>query len=700
MLQSGEVDCVLLDFNLPDMDGLAFMHGLGDNEAVQSTPIIVLTREGNEALAVQAMKCGAADYLTKGDLTVELLGRSVRHAVAARDARRTLIEQNVLLHTLLETIPNPIFYRDRAGRYLGCNKAFETFLGKPKEEIVGRLVSEVLRPQPTREIMDKENQVLFSEGKQILETTLYNSDNELRDMISSKARFVDAVGDVKGVVGVLMDITEHKQMEAALRKASEELQANVKKLEAANQKIVDQQQAVIEEERLKVLLQMAGATAHELNQPLAALMGYIDLFAFDRDDPNLVNSHLDKIKEAGHRIAKIVKKIQSIRPDQAQSTKAHKGVVALERDVNLLVIEDLDADYDRIVAALADEERIQITRAFSFSEALEQISVSSFHIIILDYLLPSGNGLEFLANLEKLQIDTPVVFSTGHGDEMIAAQAIQAGAYDYLPKSHLDRPNLMHVIAHTLEKHRLKGEVNRAMEKMADMSVRDDLTGLFNRRYMNELLEREFSRAQRYGSDLSCLLIDMDFFKQINDSYGHIFGDFVLKRFAEQLIENVRESDFCFRYGGEEFLVLLPNTDIEGACNTAEKLRSAIEAYTFQDGETVTNATISIGSVSFQAHQPPDVKSMLAYADKALYKAKADGRNRIMVYLEKAQEGFEGEPPDVDMAYFRERMASILEKTKRASLNSLTLLFDQLGAGKFKVHNQLSLAQIDLIGHK
>ncbi len=700
ILRSDTIDCVLLDFNLPDMDGLSFLEALDDHDSVLSTPIIFLTGQGDETIAVQAMKSGAADYLIKGDLTAELLGRAIRHAVATRDARRALTEQNVLLNTLLETIPNPIFYRDREGRYLGCNKAFEAFLGKTKEEIVGKRAREVLRPPPTREMIESENAVLFSKEKQGLEAALYNCDNELRDVIVSKACFVDAVGEVKGVVGVLVDITERKQMEAALRKATEELQANVSKLETANRKIVDQQQAVIEEERLKVLLQMAGATAHELNQPLVALMGYIDLFAFDRDDPVMVASHLDKIKEAGHRIAEIVKKIQSIRPDQAQPAKAGRGIVTLEREVNLLVIEDSDADFERIVAALVDEQGVHITRAFSFSEALEKIVDTPFHIVILDYLLPSGNGLEFLADLEKLQIDTPVIFSTGHGDEMIAAQAIQAGAYDYLPKSHLDRPNLLRVIAHTLEKHRLKGEVNQAMEKMADMSVRDDLTGLFNRRYMNELLEREFSRAQRYGNDLSCLLIDMDFFKQINDSYGHIFGDFVLKRFAQHLAENVRESDFCFRYGGEEFLVLLPNTDIEGACNTGEKLRSAVEAYTFRDGETATNATISIGSVSFKEHRPQDVRSMLAFADKALYRAKAEGRNRIKAYLEKSKEHLQEAQSEVDMAYFRERMATILEKTKKASLNSLTLLFDQLGAGKFKAHNRQSTAQIEMMGQK
>ncbi len=462
--------------------------------------------------------------------------------------------------------------------------------------------------------------------------------------------------------------------------------------------ISGQDQAVIEGERLKILLQMAGATAHELNQPLVELMGYIDLFAFDRDDPVKMDSHLDKIKAAGHRIAKIVQKIQAIRPDQVEPAGSDVKIVSFDRPIDLLIIEDLDSDYERIVAALAGEERIHISRARTFEEALSKLAENTFHLMILDYLLPWGNGLAFLTDLERMRIDIPVIFSTGHGDEMVAAQAIQLGAYDYLPKSHLDRPNLLRVIAHTLEKHRLRAEVNQAMEKMAEMSVRDDLTGLFNRRYMNESLEREFSRARRYDNDLSCLLIDMDFFKQINDAYGHIFGDAVLKQFAGLMKAKVRESDLCFRYGGEEFLVLLPNTDIEGARNTGEKLRSASEAYLFRDGENEIHTTISVGCVSLRLHQPPDIRSMLALADKALYRAKAEGRNRLIVYMETPGDMLQGEKQDVDMAFFRERMTAILEKSKKASLNALALLLDQLGAGRFKAHNHQSLAQIDWMG--
>lgn len=564
LLNDAPVDCVLLDYDLPDSSGLALLENLVHCTHERCTPVILLTAVGNESMAVQAMKIGAADYLNKKTLTQELLVRAIRHALERRDDRQALLEKNA-------------------------------------------------------------------------------------------------------------------------------------KLQDANDRIVEQQKALIEEERLKVLLQMAGATAHELTQPLGTLMGYIDLLDMDKDDPATTAVYVEKMKDAGHRIARIVQKIQNIRPEQADPVPDTSHAIAFDRDIQLLVIEDGDDDYKRIDRALAHKKQIHLSRAHDISDALDTLNKHSFDMIILDYLLPTGNGLDFLAHLEKQKIDVPVIFSTGHGDEMIAAKAIQGGAYDYLPKAKMDADSLLRMVAHTLEKHRLKNEVRQAMQTMADMSVRDDLTGLYNRRYMNELLDREFSRAQRYGNDLSCLLIDMDFFKQVNDSYGHIFGDHVLKCFAAHLRDNVRDSDFCFRYGGEEFMVLLPNTDIEGANQTAEKFRAFVEAYAFTDETTAIHITISVGSVSLQKHHPEDVRTMLAYADKALYQAKAEGRNRLIEYMGGSQRSPSEAPADVDLVYFRERLASILIKTRSAALNSLSLLMNQLGADYYKEQHQKALIQIELM---
>ncbi len=700
ILLSNAIDCVLLDFNLPDTTVQDFIPRIGACSLTRCTPVIFLIGKGDEAAAAQAIKKGAADYLDKSVLTGSLLVRAIKRAIDQRQAQRAVLEQNALLNTLIETIPNPIFYRDKDGVYIGCNKAFENFVGIDRQKIIGRTTLEVIRPKATQNYFAFESDLIAKGGTHYQENWLYDSRGQTRNVIVSKAGFTDAGGQIRGVVGVLVDITDLKKMEAALRKTGEELKENITKLEAANRRIIDQQNALIEEERLKVLLQMAGATAHELNQPLATLMGYIELFEFDKDDPEKVAAYLEKIKTAGHRIAEIVEKIQSMRPDQVEVKSNGVNVITIDQDVHLLVIEDQGSDYDRITEMLKHQQRFQISRARDFDDALRALEQHTYDIIILDYLLPSGNGLDLLDKLNERELETPVIFSTGHGDEMIAAKALQAGAYDYLPKSRMNRDTLLRRVAHCLEKHRLKNEVRQTMKKMADMSVLDELTGLHNRRYMNELLDREFSRAQRYGNDLSCLLIDVDFFKQINDSFGHIFGDFVLKQFSACLKRNVRESDFCFRYGGEEFLVLLPNTDIEGAGNTAEKLRSFVEDQAFAYEDFSARITISIGGVSLKRHRPKAIKDMLAFADKALYRAKSEGRNRIVIYMDNAQAVNPDNEMDVDIVFFKEQLSAILEKNKTAALNALSLLLNQLGAEKYMPHHQKALVQIDLMARQ
>ncbi len=144
LLRSVAVDCVVLDYNLPDLDGLAFLAEVAQEPEIKGLPVIFLTGQGNETVAVQAMKNGAADYLVKGALSGDLLTRAIRHALETREARQALVEQNTFLNALLETIPHPIFYRDTQGRYTGCNKAFEQFAGKNRSEIVGRTPIDVL----------------------------------------------------------------------------------------------------------------------------------------------------------------------------------------------------------------------------------------------------------------------------------------------------------------------------------------------------------------------------------------------------------------------------------------------------------------------------------------------------------------------------------------------------------------------------
>jgi two-component system cell cycle response regulator len=478
------------------------------------------------------------------------------------------------------------------------------------------------------------------------------------------------------------------------RQAELRLRRTVDALREANQKILEQQKSVIEEERLKVLLEMAGATSHELNQPLTALMGSIELLRVGEEIPARFSRHIDRIDRSGRRIAEIVKRLSAIRRVETKPYSGGAAIIDLDYKIRALYVEDSDEDYEIFQAHLEDQDNIELSRADSMAAAETILRDEKFDLIFVDYLLSDATGIDFLQWMEKNNLDMPVIAVTGYGDEVIATNMIKSGAYDYLPKPSIDQNVLSRCIFKSLEKYKLKKEVEASNARMARMATRDSLTGLYNRHSMNDLLEKEFSRARRYGTDLACLFLDLDFFKEVNDTYGHHFGDRVLQQFGQRLTRNLRETDMCFRYGGEEFVVLLPNADNTDARHTAEKIRHACESEKFTDGDHATSVTVSLGVATVSHLNPSEAWDLLTFADKALYRAKAEGRNRVVVYhkdLWKADR-------DKTFKYLQGRLTGVIEKTKKASVKCLELMVWDRNSDGFKAHNQRVIQYIDLVG--
>lgn len=169
-------------------------------------------------------------------------------------------------------------------------------------------------------------------------------------------------------------------------------------------------------------------------------------------------------------------------------------------------------------------------------------------------------------------------------------------------------------------------KINFMYSHTRHMSLTDPLTGLYNRRNFDNTLEREFLRSKRYGGDLSLAIIDIDFFKKVNDTYGHLCGDYVLKEAAYLILDNFRKTDLVFRFGGEEFVVILTETGLDGAKIPLERLRKKFEESIFKFDGKQLNITISCG-VSLNTTET--ASELLENADKALYSAKENGRNRI-----------------------------------------------------------------------
>jgi len=178
----------------------------------------------------------------------------------------------------------------------------------------------------------------------------------------------------------------------------------------------------------------------------------------------------------------------------------------------------------------------------------------------------------------------------------------------------------------------LEARMERTSRRMARLIMTDELTGIYNRRYLKGRLKEEFDRAKRYSFSISCLMIDIDHFKGINDEYGHPAGDVVLKRLAKLLVRALRRGDVCARIGGEEFFVLMPHTMLSGAFIVASRLRAAVEEAVFRYGHKQMHITLSIGICNMPAHGPESANDFLRMADDALYAAKRKGRNRVETY--------------------------------------------------------------------
>lgn len=290
----------------------------------------------------------------------------------------------------------------------------------------------------------------------------------------------------------------------------------------------------------------------------------------------------------------------------------------------ILVVDDIPANLQILSIHLTDE-RYEVLEANSGAQALEILNqaVKEVDLILLDVMMPSMTGLEVLAEIKKDHAlnSIPVILVTANADDTNVAEGLDMGAFDYIIKPYSLVVLLARVRAALREKERLD-----LLEKWA---TTDPLTGLFNRRHFFELADREFNRAQRQGSPLSFILLDIDHFKQVNDVHGHLVGDTALVTLADLLRSHLRIVDFCCRFGGEEFVLCLPDTPKEGAFEVAERIREALIPIQIPTETGTLTLTISLG-IS-QNGESGSVEDIVRQADDALYKAKESGRNQSQI---------------------------------------------------------------------
>jgi diguanylate cyclase (GGDEF)-like protein len=324
-----------------------------------------------------------------------------------------------------------------------------------------------------------------------------------------------------------------------------------------------------------------------------------------------------------------------------------------------VLVTDDESEITRTVADLLGRD-YEVLTANSSAEALALLERNDVSVILADQRMPNGSGAELLAKSIEVAPDATRILFTGYSDITAVIEAVNQGNIFYYLTKPWKPQELQALVGRGLERHRLIVEnrhllteltqINRELEervrertkrlraqnkalreaqkRIEALSRRDSLTGLANRGWLDTVLVLEVERSRRYGSQLSVVMVDIDHFKMVNDSFGHLAGDAVLQSTAKALEKSVRLTDLAGRYGGEEFLLILPNTRLDDARVMAERLRGEVEArqVTFREEPVTVSAGVS------EWRSGDDRASLVERADAALYEAKRQGRNRVVCY--------------------------------------------------------------------
>ena len=370
----------------------------------------------------------------------------------------------------------------------------------------------------------------------------------------------------------------------------------------------------------------------------------------------------------------------------------------------LLIVED-DENHAIIIQkaleAWARDHHAKLELVSTVSDAIAKLASSGpFDVILTDFRLPDSTGVDFLDRLKREGLKVPVLLMTSAGDELLAVNSLKSGFMDYIVKSEGAFRDLPVTIEAAYERFssqeqekKLRDEIaeknvelRTVNEKLAEVSIRDEVTSLYNHRYLQEQLTDEFARATRYHHSLSCLMIDIDHFKTINDTFGHLAGDRVLQDLGRFLSTFLRQGDLVARYGGEEFVILLPHVGYEGAGHLAERLRKRVMELPFTEGSSSNKmqVTVSIGVSSYPEDAVDRKDTLVFYADKALYRAKGAGRNRVYLYRDMTKDYTAKIPElkfnDEKVHEFRRRLFDVSEMAKRAYIEATKALINALEA--------------------
>ena len=263
---------------------------------------------------------------------------------------------------------------------------------------------------------------------------------------------------------------------------------------------------------------------------------------------------------------------------------------------------------------------------------MEGINKGKFDVILLDISLPDSQGIDTFIKTYTSAPNIPIIVMSNLDDESFAVKAVQEGAQDYLVKGCADGNLLARSIRYYIERHQMLKKLEKAQYQLRHLAYHDSLTGLPNRKLFHDHLHRSVAQARRDSKMVAVLFVDLDEFKQINDTLGHDIGDLLLQSVAKRLTDCIRESDITARVGGDEFILILNGINsVQDAAKVAQKIVESLSSGFFLGGHKLT-VTSSIG-ISLFPNDSNDSETLVKNADLAMYNAKEHGRNNYKFFL-------------------------------------------------------------------
>ena len=319
-------------------------------------------------------------------------------------------------------------------------------------------------------------------------------------------------------------------------------------------------------------------------------------------------------------------------------TSKEIGIQSPERDAiaetgrngRILVVDDRQASYERIVETLSIEHAVDVE--IDPAEALFHAAEGNYELMIVSLGLKDYDGLRLCSQVRSLERtrNVPILAVAEADNNTRLVRGLEIGVNDYLIRP-IDKNEMLARVRTQIKKKRYTERLRDNVQMSIEMAITDALTGLFNRRYMEMHLASLVEQAAARGKPIAVMILDIDYFKSVNDTHGHDAGDDVLREFSMRIRKAIRNIDLACRYGGEEFVIVMPETDMAVASMVAERIRRRIatEPFPIQQGAKNLEVTISIGIAAIGA--PGDnAAAILKRADTALYRAKRDGRNRVV----------------------------------------------------------------------